>query len=108
MRLATAERCLASEWNEEKGRFRKSFAGYQDANDALAALAPKVTATDLPPAPLLTDLLREYVEVLRARGFRLLVKRDLPQTLLLAGPKQLLFFFFGQTVVAGARNFIQN
>ena len=97
LRLATAERCLSSEWNEEKGRFRKSFAGYQDANDALEALGatvvrvqrelrtagttvtpaalkealtPKVAAADLPPAPLLTDLFGAYIEVLRARGFR--------------------------------------
>ncbi|MFD1469406.1 site-specific integrase [Hymenobacter caeli] len=97
LRLATSERCLANEWNEEKGRFRKSFAGYQDANDVLdaldgnvvkayrelrtagvavtptllkEALAPKVAAADLPPAPLLTDLFGAYIEVLRARGFR--------------------------------------
>ncbi len=35
LRLATSERCLASEWNEEKGRFRKSFTGYKEANDVL-------------------------------------------------------------------------
>ena len=34
------------------------------------ALAPKVAAADLPPAPLLTDLFGAYIEVLRARGFR--------------------------------------
>ncbi|MBW3127265.1 site-specific integrase [Hymenobacter profundi] len=97
LRMATAERCLASEWNESKGRFRKSFPGYQEANDSLEALAermakayrelrtegmaatptllkaalqPKVAVTDLPPAPLLVDLFGEYIEVLRARGFR--------------------------------------
>ena len=32
LRLATAERCTASEWNEEKGRFQKSSPGYQEAN----------------------------------------------------------------------------
>jgi integrase/recombinase XerD len=97
LRLSTKERCLASEWNEEKSRFRKSFGGSQEANgvlDALSeqvtkthrdlraagvvvtsavlkeALAPKVAAADLPPAPLLTDLFGAYIEVLRARGFR--------------------------------------
>ena len=34
------------------------------------ALAPKVAAADLPPAPLLTELFGAYIEVLRARGFR--------------------------------------
>ncbi|OGX88575.1 site-specific integrase [Hymenobacter glacialis] len=97
LRLSTKERCLASEWNEEKSRFRKSLNGSQEANgvlDALSeqvtkahrelraagvvvtaavlkeALAPKVAAADLPPAPLLTDLFGAYIEVLRARGFR--------------------------------------
>ncbi len=97
LRMATAERCLAAEWNEDKGRFRKSFSGYQDANDSLEALGerlakayrelrtagvtvtaallktalqPKVAAEDLPPAPLLADLFGEYIEVLRGRGFR--------------------------------------
>jgi integrase len=97
LRMATAERCLTSEWNEDKGRFRKSFSGYQDANDSLEALAerlakayrelrtagvavtaallktalqPKVAEEDLPPAPLMADLFGEYIEVLRGRGFR--------------------------------------
>ncbi len=97
LRMATAGRCLAAEWNEDKSRFRKSFSGYQDANDSLEALAellakayrelrtagvavtaallktalqPKVAAEDLPPAPLLADLFGEYIEVLRVRGFR--------------------------------------
>ena len=97
LRLSTGERCLAAEWNEEKSRFRKSFSGFQEANDVLDALsekvvrahrdlrtagvvvtsallkdalAPKVAAADLPPAPLLTDLFGAYIEVLRARGFR--------------------------------------
>jgi len=83
LRLSTGERCLVSEWNEEKSRFRKSFSGFQEANDVLDALgekvvkahrdlrtagvvatsvllkdalAPKVATADLPPAPLLTDL----------------------------------------------------
>ena len=34
------------------------------------ALAPKVAAADLPPAPLLTDLFGTYIEVLRAQSFR--------------------------------------
>jgi integrase/recombinase XerD len=98
LRMATAERCLAAEWNEDKGRFRKSISGYQDANDSLEALAerlakayrelrtagvavtaallktalqPKLAAEDLPPAPLTEDLFGEYMEVLRGRGFRI-------------------------------------
>lgn len=97
LRISTGERCTAAEWQEEKGKFRKSFTGYQDANDALDALAERVTKahrelrtagvavtpTSLkaalqpkeevappPPAPLLTELFGEYIEVLRARGFR--------------------------------------
>ncbi len=97
LRLSTGERCAVAEWFAEKGRFRKSFDGYQEANEGLdalgervakayrelrtvngavtaallkEALAPKVAAADLPPAPLLTDLFGAYIEVLRARGFR--------------------------------------
>ena len=97
LRLSAGERCLAAEWNGDKGRFRKAFSGFQDANDGLdafqervakayrdlrttgvvvtsallkTALAPKVAAADLPPAPLLTDLFGAYIEVLRTRGFR--------------------------------------
>lgn len=96
-RISTGERCTAADWNEDKGRFRKGFDGSQEANDRLdalksdvtkayrelrtagvavtpavlrAALQPKVTAADLPPAPMLTDLFGAYIEVLRARGFR--------------------------------------
>ena len=95
LRLATAERCTSAEWNEDKGRFRKSFSGFQEANeglDALAervaktyrelrtagqvvtpallkeAMAPKVALADLPPTPLLTDLFGAHI--VRARGFR--------------------------------------
>ncbi|MBF9222506.1 site-specific integrase [Hymenobacter ruricola] len=97
LRMSTGERCTASEWNEDKGKFRKSFAGFQEANDRLDALGaditkanrelrtagkvvtpallkealkPKVAEADLPPAPLMADLFGEYIEVLRARGFR--------------------------------------
>ena len=40
------------------------------------ALAPKVAAADLPPAPLLTDLFGAYIEVLRARGFRFYILKS--------------------------------
>ena len=45
LRISTGERCLASEWNEEKSRFRKSLSGSQEANNVLAA-------ADLPPPRL--------------------------------------------------------
>ncbi len=40
------------------------------------AMAPKMMAADLPPAPLLTDLFGAYIEVLRARGFRFHTLKD--------------------------------
>ncbi|TDN36052.1 hypothetical protein E4631_03795 [Hymenobacter sp. UV11] len=43
LRISTRERCTAAEWQEEKGKFRKSFTGCQDANDTLHALAERVT-----------------------------------------------------------------
>ena len=38
LRLSTKERCLASEWNEEKGCFRKSLNGSQEANGVFDAV----------------------------------------------------------------------
>ncbi len=39
LRLSTVQRYLTTEWFEEKGRFRKSLSGYQEANEVLDALA---------------------------------------------------------------------
>lgn len=97
LRYATSERCLATEWNEDKERFRRSFPGYQEANLYLeqleerlraayrnllaagteptvallrAALKPEEEATPDLPAPALVELFDEYRAVLLARGFR--------------------------------------
>ena len=94
--VATAERCLASEWNEEKGCFRRSFTDIDNAEQRLKALRARVetaysnllTAGTKPtlalmraalapaptvlvaPAPSLVELLDEYRRVLVGRGFR--------------------------------------
>ncbi|MBC8084407.1 MAG: phage integrase SAM-like domain-containing protein [Hymenobacter sp.] len=44
LRLVTREKCLASEWQTDKQRFRRSKQGYQDANDYLDSLAARVQA----------------------------------------------------------------
>ena len=41
-RISTGERCLTTEWFEEKSRFRKSLSGYREANEVLDALAKRV------------------------------------------------------------------
>lgn len=97
LRFATREKCLATEWNADKGKFKKSFPGFQDANDYLDALVerlqnqhrqlrtanlpitPEALKTVLLPpveapkpaeaAPIvLTDLYAEYQAALQARG----------------------------------------
>ncbi|GAA4361860.1 site-specific integrase [Hymenobacter saemangeumensis] len=97
LRFATRERCFATEWNADKGCFKKSFPGYQDANDYLQALTERlqsryrylrteglpITVEALkavlqPPAqaptvvvetpPLLLDLYADYQAALQARG----------------------------------------
>ena len=45
LRLATKEKCLASEWNEDKGWFRKSFPDIDNAEKRLKALRKKVDGT---------------------------------------------------------------
>ncbi|MBC7448118.1 MAG: hypothetical protein H7330_08675 [Hymenobacteraceae bacterium] len=44
LRLATNEHCTAKEWDNDAGRFRRSFTGWQDANDNLKALQSRVEA----------------------------------------------------------------
>lgn len=97
LRFATRERCFATEWNTEKGCYKKSFAGYQDANDYLQALTERLQARHrqlrteglavtvealkaslLPAAeapvvaeeapPLLLELYTDYLGALQARG----------------------------------------
>ncbi len=96
VRFATGEKCVASEWNEKTGWFRKSFGDIDNATTRLRAqrkavedtyselrtrLAGPVTgavlraalvAVDAPaaPAPGLVELLDEHRAVLVARGFR--------------------------------------
>ena len=109
LRLVTREKCLASEWQTDKQRFRRSKHGYQDANDYLESLAARVQAAyrqlrtsgieptpeDLkaalaPPAPvekpkpeppqLLVSLFDEYHTAMQARGMRYNTLRSLGTT----------------------------
>ncbi len=41
---ATREKCLASEWQTDKQKFRRSMPGFQEANEYLDALAARVQA----------------------------------------------------------------
>jgi integrase/recombinase XerD len=94
MRFGTGERCLDSEWNTERAQFRRTFPGFEEANEYLqslrdrlhahyrqlrasgapitpevlkAALAPPVVAKAT-PHPWLTDVYQEYQIALQARG----------------------------------------
>ncbi|AMJ65921.1 site-specific integrase [Hymenobacter sp. PAMC 26628] len=98
LRVATREKCLSTEWNAEKGKFKKPFPGLTEANEYLemltermqaryrqlrsagaavtvealkAALAPPAAAAPKAeePAPImLTDLYADYQAALKARG----------------------------------------
>ncbi|HEX8425128.1 site-specific integrase [Hymenobacter sp.] len=99
LRLVTREKCLASEWQTDKQKFRRSKPGFQEANEYLDSLAARVQAAyrqlrtsgieptpeDLkaalaPPAPVekpkavpvlpLIELFDEYRLALAARGRR--------------------------------------
>jgi integrase/recombinase XerD len=99
LRLQTREKCLASEWQTDKQKFRRSMPGYQEANEYLESLAAKVQAVyrqlrssgieptpeDMkaalaPPPPvekpkpeppqLLVNLFDEYRTAMEARGMR--------------------------------------
>ncbi|SHK72223.1 site-specific integrase [Hymenobacter psychrotolerans] len=93
-RFATREKCLPSEWNPEKERFRRSLSGYQDANDYLDSITERLQSTYrklltdgksvtpellkaslLPaePAPepvTMLPIYTEYTDALEARGYR--------------------------------------
>lgn len=43
LRLSTDEKCLPAQWDERKEQFRRSYPGYQEANELLAALAARLT-----------------------------------------------------------------
>ncbi|OON67297.1 site-specific integrase [Hymenobacter sp. CRA2] len=93
LRLATKEKCLASEWNERTGWFRKSFTDIDNATTRLKDLRDRVETaySDLrtkhgavtvaqlkaalsveagAPAPGLVELLDEHRAGLPGRGFR--------------------------------------
>ncbi len=96
LRLATSERCTLKQWDVDGQKFRRSFPGYQDANDGLQALSDRVRkayrqlradgqqptpsliraklappeARTPPPAPALVDLLDAFRATLAGRGFR--------------------------------------
>ena len=99
LRLVTREKCLASEWQTDKQKFRRSMSGYQEANEYLQSLAERVQAVYrqlrtsgieptpdglkaalAPPAPvekptpepvrLLVVLFDEYRTAQAARGMR--------------------------------------
>ncbi|TYZ12617.1 tyrosine-type recombinase/integrase [Hymenobacter lutimineralis] len=92
LRLATKEKCRASEWNDKSGWFRKSFGDLDNATLRLQALRNRVetaysqlrtkygtvTAAQLKlalavaaeaPTPKLTDLFGEYVVAMPGLGF---------------------------------------
>lgn len=98
LKCALGEKCRPADWNEEKQQFRRSFAGFQEANDLLAAQAEKVTkwwrevrtaggtptlaglkellkpvpVAPAAPAPKpvpFAELYEEYRQALRARGY---------------------------------------
>jgi len=98
LRVATREKCLITEWNADKDRFKKPFPGLVEANEYLetllgrmqaryrqlrtagvavtvealkAALAPPAAAVPKAeePAPIiLTELYADYQAALKARG----------------------------------------
>jgi len=96
LRVATGERCVAADWNKDKGWFRKSFADLDNATDRLRDLRTRIenlysdlrTEFGTPPtpaqlkaalttagkpkatAPGLVELLDEHRAVLLGRGFR--------------------------------------
>ncbi|MFD2787389.1 tyrosine-type recombinase/integrase [Hymenobacter rubripertinctus] len=94
LRLTTGEKCLPAQWDERKEQFRRSYPGYQEANELLAALAARLTeahrrqraegGTPTPAslkaalapaaAPVVREqnlvvLMSEFREVLRGRGY---------------------------------------
>ncbi|SDY67856.1 hypothetical protein [Hymenobacter psychrophilus] len=94
LRLSTGEKCLPAQWGDRRQQFRRSYPGYQEANELLAALAPRLTeahrrqrADGLTPTPAslkaalapaaapvvrehnLMVLMNDFREVLRGRGY---------------------------------------
>jgi len=94
LRCSTKERCELRQWNEKEQEFRRSFPGYQSANDGLAALVRRLEdryrelrAANVAPSvalmreavnpaesvvkeePTLVARFAEFREVLRGRGY---------------------------------------
>ena len=94
LRLSTGEKCLPAQWDDRRQQFRRSYPGYQEANELLAALAARLTeahrrqrAEGVTPTPAslkaalapaaapvvreqnLVVLMNEFREVLRGRGY---------------------------------------
>ena len=44
LRVATREKCLITEWNADKGRFKKPFPGLVEANEYLETLIERMQA----------------------------------------------------------------
>ncbi len=42
-KCASGEKCRPADWNKDKQQFRRSFPGFQEANDCLSAMAEKAT-----------------------------------------------------------------
>ncbi|WP_044017686.1 tyrosine-type recombinase/integrase [Hymenobacter sp. APR13] len=94
LRLSTGEKCLPSQWDDKRQQFRRSYPGYQEANELLASMAARLVeahrrqraagSTPTPatlkealnpaPAPVvleqrLIELMTEFREILRGRGY---------------------------------------
>ena len=94
LRLSTNEKCLPAQWDEKRQQFRRSYPGFQEANELLAALSARVVeahrrqraegltptpqrlkeALNPAPAPVVLEqslvlLMGEFRDVLRGRGY---------------------------------------
>ncbi|UOQ51760.1 site-specific integrase [Hymenobacter cellulosivorans] len=94
LRMSTNEKCLPSQWDAKRQQFRRSYPGFQEANELLASLSARVveahrkqraegltpTPTSLKaalgPAPMpvvleqnVVLLMNEFRAVLRGRGY---------------------------------------
>ncbi|OIN61201.1 Arm DNA-binding domain-containing protein [Arsenicibacter rosenii] len=63
--LATGEKCKPSEWDPEKQKFRRTMAGYQEANDYLNQLKERLTTAyrklRSSDQPITSDILRNEI-----------------------------------------------
>ncbi|SET38156.1 Arm DNA-binding domain-containing protein [Hymenobacter actinosclerus] len=83
LRVSTGEKCLSAQWDERKQQFRRSYPGYQEANELLAARlteaqrwqrAEGLTPTPVSPrgglAPAPPPVVREQSLVVLMHKFR--------------------------------------